>query len=555
DQSTVHSFPQVHASGYVMQLIDSGEFLKVAVTSKAAQSSEVYLFVHARQIIAHADKQLLNNNQAVFRVRKNDLSEGISHFTVFNDDLQPLCERLYFTYPRKKLDIGIAANQKVFNPRQKVVLSLDIKDDSGKPAAANMSMSVFRIDSLSKETAPGIYPYLWLTSDLIGEIESPEYYFHNVEPQVAADMDNLMLTHGWRRFDWSEVITKEAVVRFLPEVRGHIITAMIMKDKAKQRGVFSYLGSPGKIIRAYGSWSNAEGEVRFEIKDFYGPRRIIVQTRTDSTQTYDVEIQNPFSSVTDEEKLPELKINAKSGKDLLSRSVAMQVQDIYYYEQHANSFVRPTVDSSAFYGKADDTYLLDDYTRFPVMEEVMREYVPGVFVRKRRDGFHFIVIDKVNGGVLPGDPMVLLDGVPVFDVDDVMKVDPLQVRKLEVVNRYYYLGQAVFSGIVSYTTYQGNLGGLELSPGSVSMDYEGLQLKRKFFSPQYARNINDRLPDQRYLLHWQPDIVTDENGKQKVEFYTSDVPGLYSVVVEGLSVDGFSGSRTFTFPVQTSGNP
>jgi hypothetical protein len=474
---------------------------------------------------------------------------------LFNDELQPLCERIYFTYPRKLLDIGISANQKVFNPRKKVIISLDTKNDSGKPAAASLSMSVFRNDSLSKETAPGIYPYLWLTSDLTGEVESPEYYFENVEPRVSADMDNLMLTHGWRRFDWDEVIKKEAVVRFLPEVRGHIINAMILNGKVKQQGVFSYLGSPGKIIRAYGSWSNADGQVRFEIKDFYGPRRIIVQTRTDSTQRYEVEIQNPFSTVMDKEKLPELNIHPESGKDLLSRSVAMQVQDIYYYEQHANSFVSPTVDSTAFYGKADDTYLLDEYTRFPVMEEVMREYVPGVFVRKRRDGFHFIVIDKVNGGVLPGDPMVLLDGVPVFDVDDVMKVNPLEVRKLEVVNRYYYLGQAVFSGIVSYTTYQGNLGGLQLSPGSVSMDYEGLQLKRKFFSPQYTRDINDRLPDQRHLLYWQPEIVTDENGKQKVEFYTSDVPGLYSVVVEGLSDDGFSGSKTFTFSVQTSGNP
>jgi len=49
-----------------------------------------------------------------------------------------------------------------------------------------------------------------------------------------------------------------------------------------------------------------------------------------------------------------------------------------------------------FYGKADENYLLDDFTRFPVMEEVMREYVPGVFVRKRRDGFHFLVRDDVN---------------------------------------------------------------------------------------------------------------------------------------------------------------
>jgi hypothetical protein len=258
----------------------------------------------------------------------------------------------------------------------------------------------------------------------------------------------------------------------------------------------------------------------------------------------------------DGQKMPELKLNEKHSEELLSRSIAMQVQDIYYNEQTRNLFSKPKVDSSAFYGRADNTYFLDDYTRFPVMEEVMREYVPGVFVRKRRDGFHFLVIDQVNGGILPGDPMVLVDGIPVFDVDDIMKMDPLRVQKLEVVKRQYYLGQAVFSGIVSYSTYNGDLSDLKLNPQSISLDYDGLQLQREFYSPRYDIKVDtDRLPDQRYLLHWQPDIFTDEEGKQKVEFYTSDVPGNYRVVAEGLSKDGLSGTRILNFSVEAPDNP
>ena len=331
---------------------------------------------------------------------------------------------------------------------------------------------------------------------------------------------------------------------------------MVTKAGEKQRGVLTYLGSPGKIIRAYGSWSNAEGEVRFEIKDFYGPRRIIIQANTDSSQTYDVKIQNPFSTYFDNDKLPSFTMNEKTGEELLSRSIAMQVQDIYYYEQYGNSLLQPTIDSSAFYGKADATYYLDDYTRFPLMEEVMREYVPGVFVRKRKDGFHFILVDDVHGGVIYGDPMVLLDGVPIPDVDDVMRMDPLRIKKLEIIKRRYYLGQATFSGIVSYTTYRGDLAGMQLDPRSISLNYDGLQLKRKFHSPRYNnQTANDRLPDQRYLLHWAPDITTDQQGKHQLEFYTSDVPGQYLVVVEGLNAKGYSGSKTYSFSVQPADNP
>jgi hypothetical protein len=402
----------------------------------------------------------------------------------------------------------------------------------------------------------GIYPYLWLASDLTGTVESPEYYFNTPAAESAPAMDNLMLTHGWRRFDWKDILDNKApVFSFLPEVNDHIITGIVTKDQQKTRGIFTHLGSPGKIIRAYGSWSNEQGEVRFEIKDFYGPRKIIIQTQTDSSQSYGVQIQNPFSSSLPKENVPHFYLHAKSAKALLSRSIAMQVQDIYYYEEHANRFIQPVVDSSAFYGKADATYFLDDYTRFQVMEEVMREYVPGVFVRKRKDGFHFIVIDDVNGGILYGDPIVLVDGVPVLDVDYIMRMDPLRVKKLEVVKRQYYLGQSVFSGIVSYSTYGGDLGGLELDSRALTLNYDGLQLKREFYSPQYnGQSIQERLPDHRYLLHWEPDVTTGADGKQVVDFFTSAVPGQYLVVVEGLNQQGYSGSQKYTFTVKAPDN-
>jgi len=550
--SSAHPFPEVNGSGYVMQLRDSAAFLQVSVTSKNTSGRNVFLFVHARQITAFAERQPIRNNRASFILNKKDLPEGISHFTLFNDAMQPMCERLYFTYPQKVLEIDVASSQKVYSFRKKVSISLLTKKGAGIASSANLSLSVYKIDSLSTVKPMGIYPYLWLASDLTGTLESPEYYFNNSADTEA--MDNLMLTHGWRRFDWKEVFENRKAYAFLPEVNGHIIHGVVTKDQEKQQGVFTYLGSPGKIIRAYGAWSNEQGDVRFEIKDFYGPRKIILQTQTDSSQSLQVKIENPFSTLMNAEKMLLFRLNENTANDLLSRSMAMQVQDIYYYERFGDHFLKPTVDSMAFYGKADDTYYLDDYTRFPVMEEVMREYVPGVFVRKRKDGFHFIVVNAF-GGVLQGDPMVLVDGVPVLRVNDVMKMDPLRVQKLEVVKRQYFLGQAVFSGIVSYSTYKGDLGGLDLDPRSISLNYEGLQLQREFYSPRYNnQNVNDRMPDQRYLLHWEPDIVTDEEGKQKVEFYTSDVPGQYRVVVEGLNDEGFAGTEVYTFSVMPSEN-
>lgn len=543
---SIHNFPKAQVKGYVMQLVDSGEQVIVNVRTRDVGDRELLLFVHALHITSHALRQPLSRNGASFVIRKSEMAKGISHFTVFNEQLKPVCERLYFMYPGKKLSIVVLPNQKIYGPRQKVSLAIETTGN-GSPGPANLSVSVYKIDSLGHDPV-GIYPYLWLTSDLTGRIESPGYYFDNSSTEASMAMNDLMLTHGWRRFDWRDVLGEPKKREFLPEVNGHIITGVVTRDQQPQHGVFTYLGSPGKIVRAYGSWSNAEGEVRYEIKDFYGPRKIILQTRADSTRNFSIQLGNPFSTAPDKTKLPPLILEPKLKDALAARSIAMQVQDIYYYNEYGNRFAKPTVDSVAFYGNADATYYLDDYTRFPVMEEVMREYVPGVFVRKRKDGFHFIVVDVQNKGVLSGDPMILLDGVPVLDTDDIMKVDPLTVKKLEVIQREYFLGQAVFSGIVSYSTYNGDLGNLQLDPKSVSLNYEGLQLRREFYSPQYSyRDEKDRMPDQRHLLYWNPDVTTEDNGKQQVGFYTSDVDGQYRVVIQAVDKQGYSGTATCTF--------
>ena len=112
-----------------------------------------------------------------------------------------------------------------------------------------------------------------------------------------------------------------------------------------------------------------------------------------------------------------------------------------------------------------------------------------------------------------------------------------------------------FFGIVSYTTYRGDLGGLEMDRKSVSLNYDGLQLKREFHKPQYSRDQqNDRMPDQRHLLHWAPDVVTDEQGKHQLEFYTSDVPGNYVIIAEGINQKGHAATGTYTFKVAAPEN-
>lgn len=548
----VHALPEIRDTGYVMAVTENNGQVKISVSSQfnGADPDFVYLFAHSRNVIIRAELKKLQARQCEFVIDKNNLREGVNHFTILDGDQRPVCERLYFRQPAPALTVRANTDQQQYGTRRKVTLQLQ-SGLGGEPVPANLSVAVVKVDSLSTQDTPDIFRYLMLSSDVPGKVELPAYYFTPHDADVALAVDNLMLTHGWRKFNWQKILSSDLTFAHIPEYRGHIVRASATRASDTTAGrILTYLAVPGKQVRFRGARSDARGGLMFDVGLLTGQHKMLMLTAPDQSGSARLEVRSPFSAEPAAGVGP-FRLPAGAEKKFLERSIAMQVQDIFYEEAAAQA-AQPVTDTVPFYGKADETYYLDRYTRFPVMEEVMREYVPGVFVRKRKDGFHFIVIDATNGGVFSAAPMILLDGVPLFDADRIMEVDPRKIKKLEVVKRRYHLGPLSMPGIVSYTTYQGDIAGMEMDPGSISLNYEGLQQYREFSSPQYPNQqlLGSRMPDRRYLVYWAPHVTTGADGTCTLEFYTSDVTGTFQVSVQGLAKSGDAGSAVQTFTVR-----
>ena len=229
----------------------------------------------------------------------------------------------------------------------------------------------------------------------------------------------------------------------------------------------------------------------------------------------------------------------------------MQVLNRYGGVRLKQFSLLPGIDTSSFYYKADHSYLLDDYTRFTTMEEVMREYVLLMLVQRRQGHWHLPLLDLGINRFFETDPLILLDGVPVFNIDSLMILDPLKMRRLETVQHRFFMGGVNYGGIMNWTTYKGDLGGYILDPRATVVDYEGLQEEREFYSPSYTTGeaANSHLPDFRNVLYWAPMLETNNRGLGGLSFYSSDIPGKYVVVVEGLTSDGKAGSGIAGFEV------
>jgi hypothetical protein len=485
-------------------------------------------------------------------IDKNKLADGISTVSIFNAQQQPVCERLYFKNPKQVLSVAASSNATKYAPRKRIALSVHTQHaDAQNGVPANLSLAVYRLDSLQTVDPNSMPGYLWLTSELTGNIESPAYYFSATNDEIKEATDNLILVHGWRRFNWDHVLNdKNTAFEYAPEFDGHIITCQVKHNISTTTvgEIDAWLSIPGIQLQFYNAKTNNEGKIHFDVRDYYGQNEIIVQTDAPDSN-YRVDVLNPFSEKYNDRPLPAFVLPKVSQQALNEQSIGMQVLNTYDASQ-LSRFAIPAIDTLPFYGKPFKKYKLDDYTRFTTMEEVLREYVPEVAIRRYRGQLHLKVFDFDARDFYPTDPLILLDGVKV-DNRILLNYDPLKVNKLEVITNKYINGEFIYQGIVNFTTYHGDMEELKLDSKAVILDYEGLQLKREFYSPVYKteQQAFSRLPDFRNVLYWSPDVQTDTSGQATVEFYTSDMKGKYVAVLQGIDDAGYAGSYYFTFDV------
>jgi hypothetical protein len=125
-------------------------------------------------------------------------------------------------------------------------------------------------------------------------------------------------------------------------------------------------------------------------------------------------------------------------KELLNRSVYNQIENTFAVEKkHLYAVGYP--DSSSFYGQPDKVYFLDQYVRYQTMEEVLREFVNDVRVRRDADKFNLRVKNSHTDLYYDGIPLMLVDGIPV-DASAIIGLDPLQIKKIELIAHQYYIG-------------------------------------------------------------------------------------------------------------------
>ena len=178
-----------------------------------------YIIAQSGGTVYYAAQTNLQNLLYTSIVAKSKFPTGILQFSLLTSEGDPLSERLVFIQHNDLLNVAINTDKQLYTTRQRVHMNLSVKNKD-VPDVGTFSLSVTDESKVpyNEDSETTILSTLLLTSDLKGYIEKPNYYFNHVDAKRVDDLDVLMLTQGYRRFDYGDIVAgKNPQLSFLPE--------------------------------------------------------------------------------------------------------------------------------------------------------------------------------------------------------------------------------------------------------------------------------------------------------------------------------------------------
>ena len=337
---------------------------------------------------------------------------------------------------------------------------------------------------------------------------------------------------------------------FIPELRGELFQGKVIPGNQNDRVKDLKVGVsiPGEHPFFTIAKTDDKGHFYFNIADYYSGDRAVFEILDDDKNKYTFElIQKPLRNI-ENLHFDDLKIDLTMKDAILRRSISNQIENSYF-KFKPDSTIMPGL-KIIFNKSIRKTYVLDDFTRFKTIRETVFEYVKDVVIRRVNKNKSVIRVKGYNFGTNSlALPLVLMDGVIIQNHNALLDYESARIYSIEILRDQFIIGPQIYQGAVLVKSKKG----LELSNFSsfgvqnFTELFKSLETKKYFKQSYNDSDVVDKLPDYRYQILWQP--VKKFTAKDFVlDFYTSDISGIYEVILQGITSTGkpISAIQSFT---------
>lgn len=561
-------------------------------------ANPAYLLVHVRGKVILAEK-LSGEKSRGGIVDTSAFPEGVAHFILVDQGMNPLSERLAFVR-KPDLKAAITNLNSIFTPRTPINLMLQVTDENNNLIKGNFSFSVTDGYSIIPDSlAENIRSYFLLSSDLKGYIENPGYYFLNPNVLTDAILDNLMMTQGWRRFDIGAMLKKNLPFNIYPIENGQYISGTVKNVFGKPiSNSFIVAMAPKLRISRYVK-TDTKGRFLLDGLRFPENTNFIIQAAKKSGLTnYELHVDKdifPDAYNTHPFKFPENKKKQEFLGQLSEGYTIVNGEKIYQLQEVAIIGNKSRYEDYSAYNWDENKI---EQTKSKTAIEIIRQ-MPGISISPKGDLYF-----STTGGYMrsesevarPQDkdrpmtfarnnpqlrPRVYLDNrqiqmsdlqqIKAEDIRYVNLIDPEVDRTLssntfeekgddaqwneslleeeeEDGNIVSVRGRSLSdqlnmpaAGRIMLTSKSGNLALKDMSNLQITdLIPLGYTQYVEFYTPQYLvpQKKNGESLDIRSTIYWQPTLNLDGQTPLKVSFYASDRMGFYNYVLEGITENG-----------------
>jgi hypothetical protein len=548
--------PDVKPGGVSLQVSVNGtkRFFTVNASADAApELGSIYLIGTINQYEVFKVKKDISTGSARGIIPTQDIPSGILTITVFDSAWNPLAERItYVNNEEYRFNAEMSVQHWGLNKRARNEIMITVPDSLQADFA--VAVTDAGIDS---DSSNNIISHLLLASDIKGQVFNPGYYFSGNTDSISQHLDLVMLTHGWRRFKWDEVVKGK-----MPKINFQKDTSYLTLSGKIYGATPSQLRENPNIILVMNQKSEKVNKVLFYPVQpngtFNDPSMIVF----DTMRVY-YRLSKSISDGT--VNFMENLLRAIPGRQSASGIFYNQLNDTTGYSRHFQLSDEMTKLFQQYEGKTLENVIISAKTK-PPLQIMDEKYSSGLFAGG--DNYQFDIInDKTVFGVRSifeylqgkvaglqinttssppslswrgGAPDLFLNESQI-DADFISSLPMSDIAYIKIF-RPPFMGSfgGGANGAIAIYTRRGNDIKSEPGKGMANNILSGYTAVRQFYSPNYDTfNPANEKKDLRTTLYWNPRVHTSpQKNKATLIFYNNDISKSFRVIIEGMSSDG-----------------
>ena len=493
---------------------------------------------------------LVHNNGKVFKssyiklsekgfvsIDKSLLDAGVNYITIFGPGFQPLAERLIYNNAKTVRGTIDVSHNMVNDSLHVKLLAIDVEE---LPANASLSLSLLPANTTGNKFTNSLQAEILLNA-MRGNIEDPLYYVEGHDLQHQKDLDNLLLTQGWRAYKWPEILSGKSPDLKFPFESGFTINTLsknLFKGKAEKNSKLSLFSPQNSLILS--SDVDEDGKAKFEELYLRDSTHVVISSSnlkgSGSNRNLIASLHQPALDSAIAAPRGDIEAKFESG---LTRSLIAGAVELKEVVITGQKVVNPFANS--IYSTAADQFHVitkDNYNQYPSIESLLQRKF---FLRVIRGQFGDLSVDMGRGQrslLGSNSPSLILDGsvMPDLSLLGMIQIDDIEAISVNKNGTGLSNGG---SGSINIITRKRPLDlGDDGYKNTRTIMVEGFENPVSFYTPRYILSPDSEIYQRFASIYWNGDITTDASGIADI---TIPLPGEltdFSIRIEGISPDG-----------------